>query len=482
MPSQPRKRRGLSTWLVSAATPLFVVDRRRRVVFFNSGCERITGWTAGEVIGCVCNFASEPDHKQVEALTGALCPPPQVFEGLEQSVPTVVLTKSGARLSRLIRFFPLVGENRHVERVLGIVSDVPQLSSSAAEPLDHERHAELAALRSDLYRRYSISTLVGCSSHGERLLQQVDLARRHAGSVHFQGEPGTGKEHLARLIHSLSETRQRAFVPLDLTLLNRSEMSETVNRVLRDARDPDAASRSPGTLYLKDVDRLPDTLQKLLLDRFGSRSRTRLRDGEHVAFGGEHAADEAGRVRLMSSSCRTLDEAVAEDRLSEEFVHLLTTQQIVVPPLRDRSDDVLFLAQYFLESLNRTAEVQVAEFAAEVRDAFHKYFWPGNVDELQAVVAEAHKTCGRHTIGLPDLPFRFRAGRDAQSVTPPLPIEIGSLEETLADVERECIQRALQQAQGNKSLAAELLGITRPRLYRRMQFLGLAGPDADSSK
>ena len=233
-----------------------MLDHRRRVVFFNSGCERLTGWQAGEVIGLVCDFVSDPDHTQVESLTGVLCPPPEVFEGREQTVPAFVLTRSGDRLSRLIRFLPLLGEEHCVDRVLGIFSPRQQSSSSTAESPDHQLHADLSALRADLRCRYDVTTLVGRSGHFLRMLQQIELACRHSGSVHFQGEPGTGKEHLARLVHYRGETRRRAFIPVDCARMMRSELSETVKRVLRDADDAETTRLSPGTLYLKDVDRI----------------------------------------------------------------------------------------------------------------------------------------------------------------------------------------------------------------------------------
>ena len=162
-------------------------------------------------------------------------------------------------------------------------------------------------------------------------------------------------------------------------------------------------------------------------------------------------------------------------------MHLLTAQQINVPSLRDCPDDVPLLAQHFLESLNRDQESQISGFSDDVWKAFRKYSWPGNQDELRAVILEAREHCNQHTIRRDDLPFRFRAGVEAQTVSPPEPTEIMPLEDKLAAVEREHIQQALRQSGDNKSQAAQLLGITRARLYRRMQLLGLVEPEGDST-
>ncbi len=453
---------------------MFVVDPRRRIVFFNAGCEQLTGWSADEVVGQVCDFVSHPDFTQVEALTGVFCPPPEAFEGAEPTVPAIVLTRSGDRLPKLIRFFPLRSDDHQADRVLGIVSDIPQPSAGETALLSQQRHAELSALRTELFSRYNATTLVGRSSRFGRLMQQVELACRHSGSVHFQGEPGTGKEHLARLIHFRGESRRRAFIPLDVARLTRSELSETVNRVLREARDPDASRLSPGTLYLKHADRLPDSIQETLVEECGRPLPTEFWKQAPEGPTGEHADETSPPVRLMSSSNDGLALAVRDDKLSEDFFQLLAAQEILVPPLRDRPDDISLLAQHFLESLNRDQEMQIADFAEEVLHAFRKYSWPGNLDELQAVIAEARQRCDQHVIRRQCLPFEFRAGAQAQSLGPSRPVDLVPLEDKLADVEREHIQQALDASHHNKSQAAQLLGITRARLYRRMQNLGLA--------
>jgi len=455
-------------WLSSTTTPVFVLDDRRRVLFFNVGCEQLTGWSAGDVIGQICDFVSEPDPAQVESLTGALCPPPEVFQGAEQSLPTFLQDRSGNKTSHLIRFFPLTNEVGRVERVLGTFSPIPEPSSSRPH-LDRDLHSELAALRADLWQRYDISSVVGSSRSFHRLMEQVRLACRHTSSLHLLGEAGTGKEHLARLVHYQSDARRQAFVPLDCRRLTREEIKSAVRGVLRDARDEQATRLSPGTLYLKNVDHLPDSVQDLLLEEASTAFGTELHRAEDTTL-----SSASVTLRLMSSSETNLDSAVSQDRLNIDVFYLLTSQTIAVPSLHQRPEDVLRLAQHFLESLNRDRETQVTGFADDVAKAFRKYTWPGNQDELKMVVSQARKACERSTITLGDLPFRFRAGQDARRVGPTPPVEIIPLEDRLAAVEREHIELALGQAGDNKSQAAELLGITRPRLYRRMEQLGMS--------
>ncbi len=468
MQHRVRARRGLSTWLADTTTPVFVLDERRRVLFFNAGCVQLTGWQAGDVIGQVCDFVSEPDSTQIESLTGALCPPPEVYEGHEHSVALFVQSRSGEKLSRLARFVPLMTAEGKVDRVLGTFSTIPAPGTSTGI-VDREPHAEIAALRSDLWQRYHVSTVVGCSRSFHRLMQQVQLACRHASSVHFSGEGGTGKEHLARLVHYQGDARRQAFVPLDCRRLTREEIKLAVREVLRDTREQQATRLSPGTLFLKHVDELPDSVQDLLLEEQPSTVG--------VQTNGASKQNPNLALRLMSSSEGDLHAAVDRDKLHADIYCLLTSQQIAVPSLRERPDDILLIAQHCLESLNRDQEQQVTGFADNVVKAFRKYNWPGNQDELKAVVTEARQACDQSTIRLCHLPFRFRAGQEAQMVGPPPPVEIIPLEDRLADVEREHIELALRQAGDNKSQAAASLGITRARLYRRLEQLGLKDSD-----
>lgn len=441
-------------WLADAATPLFLLDARRKVLFFNHGCEVLTGWSAGDVIGQVCDYVSEPDHSQVESLTGSLCPPPDVFDGREQTVPVFLLTRSGEKLARLTKFIPLTGDDGSVDRVLGIISPIPEPPRPLANSPDRRLHAELAALRADIRKRYDVTSLVGQSPALRRLLQQIALARQSRVSVHLQGEAGTGREHIARLIHYQSEDRLRAFVPVDCRRLTPDQLRQMLEHVFTEVADSEIPHLRPGALLLRNVDDLPADLQSELVQRF--------------------TVPDPPALRLMSDACRPLEEAVAAERMMVSCFQLLTTLVVQVPPLRQRMEDLPLLAQDMLERHNRDRDSQVAGFTEPVWAAFRRYNWPGNQDELQQVVREAREACTGKLITLGDLPFRFRTGQEAQRVNPPRQERLQSLAERLEEVEREHIRQALQLSDQNKSQAAERLGITRPRLYRRMQQLGLA--------
>ena len=440
-----------------------MVTLDRRISFFNEGCQALTGWSADEVVGQLCEFVTEPQENSPESLAACLCPPPAAFEGKVASLVTPIVRKEGERQSRALNFVPLRDEDGAVGCVLGVIGGSETSDRVAAiEPAD-DLHAELAALRLFLSRRFGTKSLVCQSPPMLRVAQQLAIARSTAAPVLIWGERGTGKEHLARAVHYESTWRTRAFIPLDCQTLSALELGQTLKRLLfpsaEDALPPGLAPQ-PGTLYLAHVELLPRDAQTIVADAFRK---------------------ESGRqLRLMVSTTLDPDSLANHENLREDFFHLVTPLCIAVPPLRQRMDDLRFLAQYLLEELNRGEARQFNGFADDVWEKFVEYNWPGNVGELLAVIREARAQCNEPLIRSKDLPFRFRTGLDAQSVGPAYRPPVAPLEPLLEQTEREQIERALKQSRHNKSRAAQLLGMTRPRLYRRMEILGIPDEPAAS--
>src|SRR4051794_5425712 len=116
-----KKRGGIERWLSATTTPMFLIGADRKVQFFNSGCERLTGWSAEDVVSQSCHYASVADHALVEALTASLCPPAEVFAGQEMSLPAYIAQKEGPTLARMLHFYPLRDSHERVSAVVGIV-------------------------------------------------------------------------------------------------------------------------------------------------------------------------------------------------------------------------------------------------------------------------------------------------------------------------------------------------------------------------
>ncbi|MGE3315960.1 MAG: sigma 54-interacting transcriptional regulator [Planctomycetaceae bacterium] len=447
--------------LRNVTTPVFLIAAGRKIAFFNAGCESLTGWTAAEIVGKTCDYAAADDTAEPESLASNLAPPPEVFAGLPADVPAYLPHRSGEALPQLLRFQPLVDIEGNLQGVLGFILPIPAPAHAADTTPSRKLHAELSALRLGLRQRFGFRTLVCKSAAMLRVLDQISVARASNSAVLLRGEKGTGKEHIARLIHYESESRHRSFMPLDCRRLSSLELKQALRRFLESGRiedhgSPGSQGLKPGTVFLANADQLARDLQQTMVEAFGPGRPERRAD-----------------LRLIGSTTSDFKAALDDETILPDFYFLLTTLEIALPPLRRRSEDLPFLAQSILEDLNRGDAKQVGGFAENVWKRLYEYQWPGNVDELRLVVTEARAGCKETTIRTEDLPFRFRTGLEAQSVGPPVKPRITPLEDLLARIEKEQIERTLAETRHNKSKAAELLGLTRPKLYRRMEALGI---------
>lgn len=448
-------RRGLSTWLTNSHTPVFVLDARRMVLVFNRGCEELTGWAASDVVGKLCDYVTDTDRAQVESITGCLCPPPEALEGRSATVDGVILQRDGTSVRRRVHFLPLLADEDSRLRILGVMTDPSADTREAVSGEASQLHRLLAEAQVRAREQFDVDALIAVGAAMQRVLAQVGVCRQNNAAVHVSGERGVGKEHIARLIHFGSERRLRSFVPLDCEALPAFDVKRTVRRLLETLQtgEPSELPLLPGAIYLDQVGDLPRDVQELLVESCGP--------------------GQPADLRLFSADTRPLEELVEAEAVLPELACLLTLITIAVPPLRLRSDELPLIAQQLLEAQNRDQERQVTGLADDVLDAFRNYNWPGNIDELRSVIEEARSTAASATIQSRDLPYWFRAGVDAQTLGPAPGPQPRPLEPYLAEVEAEQIRWALGEAKNNKSLAAELLGLTRARLYRRMETLGI---------
>jgi DNA-binding NtrC family response regulator len=453
MGKRKKKTTDLGYWLGSSITPVFVVDVERRIRAFNAGCEALTGWTAGDIVGETCHYGSVSEIAGAAALASGLCPPPEALGGEKLSAPVHLVHKEGHALSRLAQFFPIHDERERLAGVLGIISELPQPAQMSEVSPARKLHAELAALRSSLRSRFGPNTVVARSMIMRRILGQVELALNSQAFVLFSGAPGTGKEHLARVVHFGGAGRANWFVPLDCRRLGPDELHRVWNRILESSQTASgskpSASSIPGSVFLADVEFLPRDLQERLVN----------------------FCSEPGPLRLLASTTRSLPELVSGEQVRPDFYAMISPLTIELPALASRTDDLPLLAQHFLEELNRQESRQIGGFDEQVWPLVARYEWPGNLDELAAVVREAHAHATGTVVRPEDLPHRFRTALAAQELPPPVEPPPMLLDPLLAKVETRLISLALQRSRNNKSRAAELLGINRARLLRRIEQL-----------
>jgi len=454
----PKRRRstGFEAWLNAAQTPMYLLDKRRQVTIFNRGCEELTGWSADEVVGELCDYTSPGDDENLDQLLSVLCPPPEVFEGAALAVAIDIPHQKEDGSSRMLHHFPMQNRDGITDRVLTFVLPLGQLQPAPAPSAAQKLHAELAFLRTTLRKRFGFSSIIAASPVMQRVSEQVQLGASCTASIHFAGENGTGREHLARVVHNESELAPRGFVPLDCAVLSVVELQATIRRMFD--KQPGSPALLPhlqtGTLFFQSVEQLPSDVQAVIVESW---------DPDEPEY----------PARLMTSSASSMDQLAESEDILPQFLMLCGALEIKPPPLRVRAEDLPLLVQLFIEQRNAGVQRQIEGVSEETSSELQRYNWPGNLRELRAVLDLAIEACDGSTITPAELPMRFRAGMDARQTSPIDQLSRTELEPLLADVERQHITKVLEACNGNRAEAARLLGLTRPRLYRRLEQLGL---------
>jgi len=300
------------------------------------------------------------------------------------------------------------------------------------------------------------------------IIEALELARRVADSprttVLLLGETGTGKELFARGIHYASPNSEQPFVPVNCaaipeTLLE-SELFGYERGAFTDARKRKSGLfelAGAGTLFLDEIHSLPTPLQPKLLRVLESRRVRLLGGAEEVEI----------RCRLIAAANPLLEQAVANGSFREDLYYRLNVFSITLPPLRERQEDVALIARQSLaESVSELGIVKV--LAPGAIDALNAHRWPGNVRELRNVIERAAILSGtERTIRPEHLLIQRRSG--TMDMDSGGEIRIPRTGKSLAAIEREAIQIALRITNGNRSAAARMLGISRPRLARKLR-------------
>ena len=460
--------------LENAQDGLLVIDRNRRVVYFNEACERITGYRSADVMAAEyrCLDTLECSDPQGRSLGGALCPAKALFAGTSDHARQRMRVRRGDGTSTWIETNYTVVRDRAgaVECVLGVMRDVAEAKAHEAELLHElsvvrERAARLAV---EVKSRYGFEGLVSKSPAMAAVFERVRAAMSNASAVLISGESGTGKEVIARTIHSHGVQQEGPFVPLNCSALPRdlieSELFGHVKGAFTGAVQDHGGllkAADGGTLFLDEVGSMPIETQSKLLRA--------LQDKRVRPVGG--TAESPVRVRVVAAINQPPKDAISAGRLREDLYYRLNVIGIELPPLRERREDIPLLVHAFVEELNRGGLRQVRDVEPDVWPVLAAHPWPGNVRELSNAVESAYALGQGPALRLMDFPPEVRSPR--RLVVGAEAAAALRLDPILADAERSAILRALEVAGGQRNKAARLMGISRSRLYRRMEALGM---------
>lgn len=342
------------------------------------------------------------------------------------------------------------------EKLLATLSAAVKLSRSRQEV--GRLQNEVQALKGD----DRIPELIGNSPAMQKVKETIYKLSDTDANLLILGENGTGKDLAARMLRFFSPRREQVFIPIDLgsipEQLFESELFGYEKGAFTDARKAKPGrmeTASGGTLFLDEIGNLSLPMQAKLLTAIEKQCITRLGAVNPIHID----------VRLICATNANLHQLVAEGKFRQDLLYRINTVELHIPPLRKRGEDILLLATHFLNQYNRKYRKEIKGLTREAKNKLLKYEWPGNVRELQHTVERAVILSENGLLKPED--FLFPQG-NAAAHQPALTEELN-----LEKLEKNAIERALKVSAGNMSKAAELLGITRFALYRKLEKWGL---------
>jgi len=321
---------------------------------------------------------------------------------------------------------------------------------------------EVVRLKKEVEARYHFHQLIGKSSSMQKIYDLIERISDSSSNVLITGESGTGKELVARAIHYNGNRKGGPFMAVNCaaipeTLLE-SELFGYKKGAFTDARSDKKGlifEANGGTLFLDEITEMPLTLQAKLLRVIEEREVRPLGDTK------SYPVD----VGIISTSNRDIKSLIQQGQFREDLYYRLKVIDIELPPLRDKKEDIPLLVQHFIKKFNgEMKKKNISNISEDALKILLNYSWPGNVRELENVIQRAI-TLTRHETILPeDLPITMIEEKEESLIGKGIREKY-----TVSQLEEEYIKRVLLEAGGNKSKAAEILGLDRKTLYRKLQ-------------
>ena len=323
------------------------------------------------------------------------------------------------------------------------------------------------SLQQRLEERYRFENIVAKSSKMQQVIELIKIVARSNATVLITGDSGTGKELVARAIHSRSHRRGRPFVAVSCAALPESlleselfghEKGSFTGAYTQKKGKFEFANR--GTLFLDEIGEMSANIQVHLLRVLEEKAFTRVGGNEEIKVD----------VRIISATNKDLKKAVVSGEFREDLYYRLNVVTIELPPLRERREDIPLLAKHFLNKFALENQKEVAGFSPGAMEFLLRYDWPGNVRELENAIERATIVAKNSLIEVADLTH--------QSLSLAHSAPLGK---SLREIERNHILNVLSETGGNYSQAARILGITRITLYNKTRKYGLDVKKIDKS-
>ena len=328
---------------------------------------------------------------------------------------------------------------------------------------------EVSRLKTELRDKYRFENIVGTSPNMMLVYERIEAAGKTDSTVLICGESGTGKELVAKAIHYNGLRASKPFVPINCAAMPKELVESELfghkkgafTGALNDSLGLFRAADG-GTIFLDEILDMPYESQAKLLRVLQEKQIRPVGETEEVPV----------NVRVIASTNKDVDDAMSNNKFRKDLYYRISAIRIDLPSLRSRLDDIPVLVRHFITKFNNIFQRTVKGIDTKALEVLTSYNWPGNVRELESAIENAFAFANSEMIYKSGLPSYITEGIEAKKRS--LPENKGEMGvSTLFESEKKLLVRTLKAANGNKTRAAQLLGISRPRLYKMMQRHGI---------
>ncbi len=439
---------GAESILESISDGVFTVDLNWRITYFNRAAEEITGISRKEALGKICSDVFRSNMCETECA---------LRKTLKTQRPVIgrvgyIIDSQGNKIPISVSTAVLRDDEGNI---IGGAETFRDLS-------------ELEHLRTELKGRFQIGNLVSRSKKMQEIFEILPAIAESQSTVLILGETGTGKEVIAKTIHSLSPRKKGPFVAVNCGALPDSLLESELFGYKKGAftgahRDkPGKFSLAQGgTLFLDEIGEISPALQVRLLRV--------LQDKTFEPLGA--TKPEWADVRIIAATHRDLKKMVEEGNFRQDLYYRLNVISLMLPPLRERKEDIPLLVDTFIEHFRKIEHKPIYKISSEALALLLAYEWPGNIRELENVIERAFILCNGKEIKIKHLPTEIVSIKDTS------PQDIKGARSL---VEREIILKALKRNNYNKQKTAQDLGIHKSTLFRKIKKLNITLPSKKS--
>jgi len=441
---------------------LLVVDTGGMILAVNPAFEKMTAYSSSELVGKRCTILNCTGCKIL---------------GEGSDTPWCGLFVRGGIRDRRCEITAKDGHTIHIIKHATVLHDEKGSVTGAIEALTDisemiRKEEEIHSLRSTLRQQAGVLGLVGTSQVMQNLSHLIENVALSSAPVSIHGESGVGKELVALAVHELGGKGEKTFIKVNCASLNEhlleSELFGHVKGAFTGA-NRDRVGRfeaaSGGSIFLDEIGDLSPAIQVKLL---------RVLESQEIERVGDHRPIPV-HVRVITATNKNLDDLVDRKLFREDLYYRIHVVPIYVPPLRERKEDIPLLAQTFIDRIAAQSGKHIVGLSSQALENMYGYDWPGNVRELRNAIEYAFVLCHEPLIGAQHLPPQLTACEGSSRTLFPTASLSHSHSSRASGLvqERERLNRALQEAGGSRSRAAEILGFSRVTLWKKMKKLGI---------